>query len=102
MAPPYGKEGQRLNTGHLVTANSHQEFEPGGKGLKVSGKERGKGVPIVWPMEVCLTQCVDENDTSVLCNLSTLFKDGERLQDALKKGSMGVGVALRQRESGAE
>ena len=91
-----------MNTGHLVTANCDQEFEPDGKGFEVSGKERGKGVPIVWPMEVCLAQCVNENDTSVLCNLSTLLEDGERLQDALEKGRVGVGVALRQRESGAE
>ena len=50
-------------------------------------QERGKGAPIVWPG---------------LCNLTTLLEVGEGLHNALLKGSMGVSVAMRQRETWAE
>ena len=79
-----------LDTGHLVTANSHQEFEPGREFFEVLGEERGEGVPIVGTVEVSLAKSIDEYHTFVLCDLATLLEDGERLENALKKGSMGV------------
>ena len=84
-----------MNTSHLVAANGDHNFKPGGKSLEMSGEERGESVAIVWSMEVCLTECVDEYDASVLCDLAALLENGERLKNALEKGSMGVRVALR-------
>ena len=93
--PPYCKEGQRLNTSHLVAANGHHNFQPGGESFEMSCEERGECVPVIWSMEVCLAECVDEYDASVLGDLAALLENGERLENALKKGSMGVRVALR-------
>ena len=74
-------------------------LEPGGEAGQVAAQEPGYRIPIVGPMQLRLAQAVQQHQGRGGGQAAGSLQGGQRPEDALQQGRLGVGHAVDQRQA---
>ena len=100
--PPDGMEGQAAHALLHAAPDGDHHLEPGGERGKVPGNEGGEGVAVVGPVELSVTEAVNEDDGVGGGHPATLLQEGEGGEDTLGESGVGVCEALGEGEDGSQ
>jgi hypothetical protein len=94
-------EGKRSNSLLAGRPYGTHDLQPRGKAVQMPGQKARDGVPIIRPMELGLAQPVQEDEGGGGGGQAAgSLQGGQRPQDALKEGRLGVRHALHQSQPG--
>ncbi len=98
---PDGVERKRSNSLLAGRPYGTHNLQPRGKALQMAGQEARDGVAIVRPMELGLAQAVEKDEGGGGGGQAAgPLQGGQRPQDALQQGRLGVRHALNQSQTG--